>query len=63
MNERPITDNALDDQLRRPNQDVYQPIESASQVGDKLSCQPDEAPPKKSMLATRSHLHGYPRCR
>jgi hypothetical protein len=56
MNERHFADETLDDQLRRFYQDVYEPIEPASQVWRKLESQLEVASPRrKDVLATLQH--------
>jgi hypothetical protein len=53
MNERDFTDDELDDQLRRFYQDVYEPMEPASHIWNKLVSQLDVAsPPGKGVLTT-----------
>jgi hypothetical protein len=53
MNERHFTDDALDDQLRRFYQDVYEPMEPASHMWKKLVSQLDVASPlRKGILTT-----------
>jgi hypothetical protein len=53
MNDRHLTDDALDDQLRRFYQDVYEPMEPASHMWKKLASQLDVASPlRKGVLTT-----------
>ncbi|MGO8949995.1 MAG: hypothetical protein ACLQUY_20540 [Ktedonobacterales bacterium] len=53
MNERHFTDDALDDQLHRFYQDVYDPVEPASAMWNKLAPRLDGAqPPRNDALMT-----------
>jgi hypothetical protein len=52
MNERHFTDDALDDQLRRFYQDVYEPLEPASHMWKRLVSQLDVASPLRKRVLT-----------